>query len=60
MSLRRLDPRMIANLHDVVEKRLYEMFSRLEASLVDQVKEGMVEFHRCLWSWSLLIWKRVV
>ncbi len=55
MSLRRLDPKMIVNLHDVVEKRLSNIFAQLEASLADQVKEGMVEFCRCLWSWSLPI-----
>lgn len=50
MSLRRLDHGMIANLYDVVEKRLSNMLAWLEDRLTDQVKEVMVEFHRCLWS----------
>ena len=64
MSLRRLDLGMIANLHDVVEKKMFEMSSRfeaqMEARLAERVKGGMIEFHRCLWSWSLPIKKKVV
>lgn len=58
--MRRLDLGMIADVHDVVEKKILEMSTRLEASLTDQVKEGIVEFHKDLWSWSLSIQKRVV
>ena len=64
MALRRLDPKMIAEIHDVVDKKMSKMSSRFEAQLesrlTNYVKEGMVEFHRCLWSWSLTILKRVV
>ena len=76
MALRGLDPKMIVNLHDVVERKFFEMSSRLdtsladrgkkvvaqfEASLVDRVKDEVrKEFHIYLWSWSLPIWKRVV
>ena len=49
MAPRGLDPEMIANLCDVVERRFSEMFAQFEASLADQVKDGMrKEFRRCL------------
>ena len=48
MLLRRLDPGMIMNLHDVVEKRLLKMLAQLESRLNIQVKEDIVEFHRYL------------
>ena len=55
---------MIAELYDVVDKKMSEMSSQFEAQLESRltncVKEGMVEFHRCLWSWSVPVWKRVV
>lgn len=35
MALRGLDPWVIANLYDVVEKRIYEMSAEFEDSLVD-------------------------
>jgi len=76
MALRGLDPKMIRNIHDVVERKFSEMSTRLDASLVDQGKKvvaqfeaslaGQVkdevrkEFHSYLWSWGLLIQKRVV
>lgn len=73
MALRRLDPEMIAKLHDVVEKNISKTFARLEARLTNQVKERMVEsdpsldkFHKRVqeilkpWSWSLPIRKGVV
>ena len=50
MALRGLDPGMIANLFDVVYRRFFEVSTWFEASLTDQVKEGMVEFHRDFWS----------
>ena len=75
MALRGLDPKMIVNLHDIVEKKFSEMSIRLdasladrgkkviakfEASLADQVKDEVrKEFRSYLWSWSLLIWNRV-
>ena len=71
MALRRLDPKMIANLHDIVEKKFSKMSIRLDASLVDRGKKVIAkfeasladrvkdevrkEFHSCLWSWSLPI-----
>ena len=54
MYSRRLDPKMIEKLCDVVDKKMFEMSSRFEAQLesrlIDCVKKGMVEFHRTLWS----------
>ena len=71
MALRGLDPKMITNLYDVVERKFSEMSARLdvsladrskkvvaqfEASLADRVKDEVrKEFHSCLWSWSLPI-----
>ena len=47
MALRGLDPEMIVNLHDVVERRFSQMFSWFETSLADRVKDGVrKEFHR--------------
>jgi hypothetical protein len=43
MALRRLDPAMIAKLHDVVEKNISKTFAQMEARLTNQVKEWMVE-----------------
>ena len=67
---------MIMNLHDVVERKFFEMSARLDASLVDRGKKVVAqfeasladrvkdevrkEFHSYLWSWSLPIRKRVV
>ena len=49
MDPRGLDPKMIVNLHDVVERRFSEIFSQFETSLVDRVKDGVrKKFHRCL------------
>ena len=39
MALRGLDPKMIINLHDVVERKFYEMYAQLDASLVDRRKK---------------------
>ena len=51
MALRGLDPKMIMNLHDVVERKFSEMSAWLNASLADQDKDGMRKtFRRCLWS----------
>ena len=66
MALRGLDPEMIANLHDVLERRFSKMFSWVEASLDGRAKEVVArfetsltdqdkdmirkKFHRCLWS----------
>lgn len=55
MSSRILDPQMIANIYDVVDKKILETFAWLEASLINQVKEGIIEFHRDLWSLSIPI-----
>ena len=71
-----LDPKMIMNLRDVVERKFSKMSAQLDASLVDQGKkvvsqfeasltdrvkdEVRKEFHSYLWSWSLPIRKRVV
>ena len=61
MAQRGLDTEMIVNLHDVVERNFSKMSTQLEASSVDQVKKGVrKEFCSYLWSWSLLIQKRVV
>ena len=76
MALRGLDPKMIANLHDIVEKKFSKMSTRLDASLADRGKKVIAkfeasladrvkdevrkEFRSYLWSWSLLIRKRVV
>ena len=76
MAPRGLDPEMIANLHDIVESKFFEMSVQLdgslasrvkkvvaqfEASLANQVKnEVRKEFYSYLWSWSLPIQKRVV
>ena len=64
MLPRILDPKMIENICDVVEKKKSKMSSQfeaqLEAILTNQVKEGRVEFCRYLRSWSLPIRKRVV
>ena len=56
MALRGLDPKMITNLHDVMERTFFEIFALFETSLANRVKDGVrKEFHRCLWSWSILI-----
>ena len=61
MDPRGLDPEMIVNLHDILEKKFSEIFAWLDASLANQDKDRMrKEFHRCLWSWSILIQKGVV
>ena len=39
MALRRLNPKMIVNIHDIVERNLSKKITRLEASLADRVKE---------------------
>ena len=75
MALRGLKPEMIVNLCDVVERRFFKMSTQFEAGLANRAKEVSTqfeassidrvkdrvrkEFHRCLWSWSLPIWKRV-
>ena len=66
MAPRGLDPKMIANLCDVMERRFFEMYEQFEASLVDQEKKEVAlfetsssdrdkdkmrkAFRRCLWS----------
>ena len=71
MDPRGLDPRMIANHHDIVEKNFSEMSTQLDASLADRGKKVIAkfeanladrvkdevrkEFCSYLWSWSLLI-----
>ena len=48
MASRRLDPKMIANLHDVVERRLYDVSALFVTSLAVRVKDGVrKEFHGC-------------
>ena len=61
MALRGLDPEMIANLHDIMERNFSKMSSQLDASLVDRDKEVdqfetssaknriRKAFYRCLW-----------
>ena len=44
MALRGLDPKMIVNLHDIVEKKFSEMSIRLDASLVDRGKKLIAKF----------------
>ena len=44
MALRGLDPKMIANLYDVVERNFSKMSAQFEASLVDQDKKEVVQF----------------
>ena len=71
MAPRGLDPEMIANIRDVVERNVSNMSTQFEARLVDQTKKVVAQsetslddwgkdrirkaFHRCLWSWSLPI-----
>ena len=56
MALRGLDLEMIVNLCDVVERRFFEMSTWFEASLADQVKDGVrKEFYRCFRSLSIPI-----
>lgn len=44
MALRGLEPEMIVNLFDVVERRFYEISSHFEAILVDRAKEVSSQF----------------
>ena len=44
MVLRGLDPKMIINLYDVVERKFSEMFAWVVASLADQAKEMVSRF----------------
>ena len=75
MDPRGLEPKMIVNLCDVVERNFSKMSTQFEASLADQDNEvsqfetSLIDqdkdmmrkaFFRCLWCWSLPIWKRVV
>ena len=48
MALRELDPKMIASLHDVVEMRLIDLSTRLEATLADRAKEVFALFETSL------------
>ena len=48
MVLRGLDPKMIANLHDIVEKKFFEMSTQLDASLADQGKKVIAKFEASL------------
>ena len=75
MALRGLDPKMITNLRDVVERKFSEISTRLDASLADRGKKVVAqfeailadrvkdevrkEFRSYLWSWNLPIRKRV-
>ena len=76
MAPRGLGPEKIVNLHDVVERRFSMIIAQVKASLADRAKEVVSRFEtssndrdkdrirkafcRCLWSWSLLIQKRVI
>ena len=76
MAPRGLDPKMITKFHDILEWNFSKMFDRFEARLADRTKKVVAQFdtslddqskermrkafHRCLWSWSLPIRKRVV
>ena len=71
MALRGLHPKMIENIHDIVEKKFSNMSTRLDASLADQGKKVIAkfeasladrvkdevrkEFYSYLWSWILPI-----
>ena len=48
MVPRGLDPRMIANLCDVLEMRFSKMFARVEASLVERGKKVVAHFEASL------------
>ena len=48
MVIRRLDPKMIANLHDIVENNFSEMSIRLDASLTDRGKKVIAKFEASL------------
>ena len=43
MALRGLDPKMITNLHDVVERIFFEMSAQLDASLANQGKKVVAQ-----------------
>ena len=71
MALRGLDPKMIMNLHDVVERKFSKMSTQLDASLANRGKKVVAQFEASLddrvkdevrkefcsylWSWSLPI-----
>ena len=48
MALRGLDPKMIMNLRDVVERKFSKMSSRLDASLVDRGEKVVAQFEASL------------
>ena len=48
MALRGLDPKMITNLRDVVERKFSEMSARLDASLADRGKKVVAQFEAIL------------
>ena len=58
MAPRGLDPGMIANIHDIVERRINEAIVWVDA-IVDVSFSKRVEKQKkeviCYWSWSLLI-----
>ena len=48
MAPRGLDPEMITNLRDVVERRFFEMSARFEASLANRTKKEVAQFETSL------------
>ena len=48
MALRGLDPKMIMNLRDVVERKFFEMSTWLDASLADRGKKVVAQFEASL------------
>ena len=48
MALRGLDPEMIANIHDVVERNFSKLSAQFEASLVDRAKKEVALFETSL------------
>ena len=48
MALRELDPKMITNLYNVVERKFSEISTRLDASLADRGKKVVAQFEASL------------
>ena len=48
MALRGLDPKMIANVYDIVEMNFSKTSTQFEASLADQAKEEVAQFETSL------------
>ena len=48
MALRGLDPEIITNLCDVLERRFSKMYAQVETSLANQSKEVVAKFENSL------------